>query len=459
MMRRWRYPNLRNGLVGAWCPSIDFSFSDRATNFAQNIAGYDYLDTLGSAKPARSLVDGKIALKFDGSSSKGYLYGLRPRSWAGPVSFSFWQNIDAGHTGSVFGVSSSTINPDSRINCHGCWTDNNIYFDYGSSTGNGRISAAYGNYLGKMTHVCLTSGGQLNTGRAIYINGVLVASSANSDYLSDQNDFAVGIWYNGSIAASYYHNGSVDDFSIYDRALSPAQIKQLSLRRGIAHETYRVPVVRGATVAGGINAVVSLTLDGVTGSAAAQVHVTAGVTATLDGAVATGAVVSPISAGVTATLDGASASSTAIAPIAGLVSATLDGVTGSATVTSGINTSVSATLDGVTNSGAITAAISAGVTATLEGVSVAGTVVVGSPPLSASVSATLDGVVAQSTTVSLISAGVTASLDGAIALSTVTALLAAGVTATLDGVTVSAIVGEPSAFNPAWAEDVSVLIA
>lgn len=189
-----------------------------------------------------------------------------------------------------------------------------------------------------------------------------------------------------------------------------------------------------------IEATLTATLDGVTGSAAASAPITGGVTASLDGVTGSATASAPIAAGVTAILDGVTASATAAGEISAEVTATLDGVTAIATASGAIVAGVTATLDGATANAAASAPITAGVTASLDGVTVAATAGTGDA-VSATLTATLDGVTASATASGAIAAGVTSTLDGVSVVSATSAAIAAGVTAQLDGVTVTATAG------------------
>jgi Concanavalin A-like lectin/glucanases superfamily len=229
--------NVRQNLYGAWCPSLDTGTGFFVKNFVKRYDGVSYLGSgnYPETLPQRVPSEGKMALSFDGTTSKGFVHATRTWDYQGPIAISFWQKVDAGHTGSVFGVTDTVNNPTNRFQCHGCWTDNNLYFDYGQYTTNGRVFVDYTSYLGKWTHVLLLSGGSDNTVRGIYLDGKPVASESGSGSCPTTGDFGIGMWYNFDVASSYFHQGLIDDFRIYT-GYEFADVSVLSKRRGIGLE-------------------------------------------------------------------------------------------------------------------------------------------------------------------------------------------------------------------------------
>lgn len=148
-------------------------------------------------------------------------------SWptGGPVTVAFWNNVATAQVqnSSAFSVG-NTDNPN-RFQAHAPWSDKNIYWDYGDIGANGRISTNYTAYLDKWTHVALVSGGAGGTFKAIYLDGVLAASATTSGgpaiALTGVN---IGRWPGSGLD----HKGLIDDFRIYNRMLSAAEIQALA---------------------------------------------------------------------------------------------------------------------------------------------------------------------------------------------------------------------------------------
>ena len=109
-----------------------------------------------------------------------------------------------------------------RFHTHAPWSDKRIYWDYGDFAA-GRIDTDYTAYLDKWTHVVLVSAGNGGAYKAIWLDGVEVATSNTSDGPDIAlSGLDIGGW------ASLGHPGLVDDFRIYDYVLTPAQITALA---------------------------------------------------------------------------------------------------------------------------------------------------------------------------------------------------------------------------------------
>jgi hypothetical protein len=107
-------------------------------------------------------------------------------------------------------------------------TNNNLEFIYWDTSGIGIIfvSAAAVVSAGVWQHIAVTFDGS----RAdLYVNNVLVASdtSISGTLQNRSNNMRIGHGYYGS-GSSYYFQGKIDDFRIYDRALSPAELLELT---------------------------------------------------------------------------------------------------------------------------------------------------------------------------------------------------------------------------------------
>lgn len=130
-------------------------------------------------------------------------------------------NTPGGTAGSVFSFGDEVDNAN-RVQAHIPWSDNNIYWDYGNVTA-GRLSASFTAYLNKTTHVALVSAGATGAYQAVYINGVLVSSKAESAAPST----ALTGGYIGRLLTNstpYYATGSIDGLWVYTKILPPSLI-------------------------------------------------------------------------------------------------------------------------------------------------------------------------------------------------------------------------------------------
>jgi hypothetical protein len=134
------------------------------------------------------------------------------------ITVAFWNNSFSSGSASAFGNEVS----DGRINCHGPWTGNTLYWDFSGQIGvDERASTDYTAYANKWTHVVLTAGATQD----IWFNGVRVASEAFTYGTAvDTTNFYLHTYKGG---ATFPHNGALTHFSIWPRQLSDAEVYAL----------------------------------------------------------------------------------------------------------------------------------------------------------------------------------------------------------------------------------------
>lgn len=162
------------------------------------------------------------ALSFNGSGGVVVdSYALNGRA----VTVEFWNYIDSAgvKTGSAFSVGRSD-DQENRLQSHAPWTDRNLYWDYGNMRTTGRLTTGYGPYLGRWTHVALVSNGLDQ--KAIYLNGEPVATAGTADMPHDLARLVIG-----GIPGSWYHNGMIDEFRIWNTPRTREEIKQDMYRK------------------------------------------------------------------------------------------------------------------------------------------------------------------------------------------------------------------------------------
>lgn len=136
----------------------------------------------------------------------------------GPITVEFWINSNGSYN-AVFSLGG--FNSSNRALAHVPAGDGNLYWDYGNFQGNGRISTPFTAYVNKWTHVALVSAGNGGSFKAIYLNGVLVASSttASSGPSVQLNGLTIGQW------LTYYTGGMIDEFRIWNKVLSSTEVQ------------------------------------------------------------------------------------------------------------------------------------------------------------------------------------------------------------------------------------------
>ncbi len=206
---------LTSGLVSYWT----FDGKD-TTDKAYDRVGGAHADFMNGPM---SRTMGKMGQAFNFNTSS-YL-DASTFSWpGGPVTVAFWNYVESVPVtaGSAFGLQGR--GSSSRFQSHSPWSDGSLYWDYGNIFGSGRLATSYSAYVGKWTHVVLTSGGGVG-GMGIYFNGELAASTGVSEDSGSGTGLDIGRNYENPVV--YNHLGKLDDFRIYNRVLSASEIKAL----------------------------------------------------------------------------------------------------------------------------------------------------------------------------------------------------------------------------------------
>lgn len=216
--RPWPDP-LDRGLVGEWR-------FDRDTGlFLPDYSGNDHNGTAQNNPPWIVTPYG-MAMDFQNASS--HHVEASSVSWpstGGPVTVELFTRVDdLTHAGGGFGMGDSYPGDTNRFQANITWSDGNLYWDYGSFVGNGRISTSLSGYQDIWVHIILVSQGNGGSYKAIYLDGVLKAEDTGA---SDGPDIALSTLRIGradSSMFSAYYEGPMALFRIYDRLLSAAEI-------------------------------------------------------------------------------------------------------------------------------------------------------------------------------------------------------------------------------------------
>jgi len=165
---------------------------------------------------------------FNGTGANVSVPGF---SWpvGGAVTIAYWNNVTTAQVQNSSAFTVGNMDNENRFHVHGPWGDKALYWDYGNINTNGRISTDYTGYLDKWTHVALVSEGIGGAFKAIYLDGVLKASATSSN---GPTAALTGLFIGGWPGASLNHRGLMDDFRIYDRVLTLAEIQMLASGAG-----------------------------------------------------------------------------------------------------------------------------------------------------------------------------------------------------------------------------------
>lgn len=217
-MPSYEYPSLRQGLLGAWCPSLSVPGS--------LIRGW----ALGNHAPIGGLASGVesgypcVSTKLGGSSSTN---GNISISGNAAVSLACFAKVDStGFTAicSVGAVNSagfglSVFGTAPRVDYYGSSFNS-------TASGNVFVTGQWFHFAGTKTP------GTHAAGTTMYVNGVLVPGTG----LSATPNFSGGKLFFGELGfnvGAYRGLVALDDVRVYNRALTQAEVSLLASRRGI----------------------------------------------------------------------------------------------------------------------------------------------------------------------------------------------------------------------------------
>lgn len=209
-----RYASLKQGLVGCWCPSARGSFGYRLPD----LSGYGNHGTLTNMDPGTDWVPsgGKLALDFDGSNDGVSVGSFNMNTLNNSNNcVSLWLNPTTTNTISrPFAVGEFGTGFALRFNFQ------NLEFTFGG-TAVLSVSMDNASYAGKWTHIL---GVADNSGARLFFNGVQVGT--RSDTVGITKTIGLGIGYRFGVNSDYF-TGQLDDVRIYNRALTPQEIRLL----------------------------------------------------------------------------------------------------------------------------------------------------------------------------------------------------------------------------------------
>lgn len=226
-----KYPELWKGCVGAWCPSLGPT-GDKLRDWSGFARHGDLINT------PSWVANDKYAIEFDGTSqyiAPQFTGGIGLLVGTGfERTLTAWMNINAiGARRAIFADWNASAIAESTILEIGA-TGKVVSFSRNPYiTPAGATTVA----TGKWVHVAVTISQQAIT---VYYQG-LADGSATIPGPSKANGTQIAIG-RGGLWNNLYFNGYLDDLRIYNRALSPQEIKLLSKRRGIAYELEPVDI-------------------------------------------------------------------------------------------------------------------------------------------------------------------------------------------------------------------------
>jgi len=223
MLNRQEYPSLRQGLVGAWCPSLGASGLSLIDRSGRGSRG-----TLVAPSSNTWTASGSgVALAFDGSTQ----YASLPFSatFGASATLAMWVKRDSETPSTL--ANSGIIETDSTQlrATHYPYTDGICYFAVFRLIANRVSFSPLASVARTKWHsVVVTTDG---TTYSVYQNGLVAYSgSAQSTVTISSPLLPAASNANGSLV---YFGGQMDDIRLYNRALTLAEVRLLASRRGI----------------------------------------------------------------------------------------------------------------------------------------------------------------------------------------------------------------------------------
>jgi len=214
-VQRIKASNLNRGLVGAWCPSV-------AGNglLLPDLSGYGNHGTLTNMNAADWVgTDRGRALDFDGSDDY--------------VNIPSWASSTLGSASFVISLWCKTVAPSDTFRIAGSRVFPNAGYILFQSGGTFRFLTDSGPADGALSidsGFSVTSGwhhlvgGRNNSNQVrIYVDGM----ERGVSYTESNSLTSSATLHIGGVDEQFHYSGQVDDIRIYNRALSPSEIKQL----------------------------------------------------------------------------------------------------------------------------------------------------------------------------------------------------------------------------------------
>ncbi len=218
--------------------NTQWNFNDpaNATTSVANVGGHTGSFIGGVSRSANALgvsgTAGDYALAMTGAgagsmmdaSSAGFMTAFNSLTGSQTMSVTFWQNLNAFSNSTALWAQSPTVGRG--FNVHAPWGDQNIYYDTAGCCGpTQRLSGPLGAAIGEWELITLVYD---NGNKSIYRGTTLINSGGGFAALAtDHTNFFVG---NESAAAILNPNGRYDNFTLWNGALTPAEITVLAVR-------------------------------------------------------------------------------------------------------------------------------------------------------------------------------------------------------------------------------------
>ena len=230
MATRTEHSSLRQGLVGAWCPSLGASNLSLIDRSGRNNHGT--LTNMGGQDNWRASGSG-VALNFDGTNDYVQLGDFSRLSIVNELTVSAWVrpvNLAVNRLRVIDSLASTNwFNIALKCGTNTPFSDVSFFLATSAATFAETTTVTGLFAAGNWVHLAATwKAGQAST---VYVNGLAAATVTAT---TGSQAYQVGtVRLGASTPNNLYTNGLQDDTRIYSRALTLAEIRLLASRRGI----------------------------------------------------------------------------------------------------------------------------------------------------------------------------------------------------------------------------------
>ena len=239
------------GLIGYW------NFDESGGNVAVDASGQGATGAIQGVPTRVAGARGGTALDFNGSNNQVSVASAASifASVNTQATVAFWQFGAADQPLSRTIFSAKGSGGQRFLQSHLPWDNSNVYWDAGNSSGYDRINrgAAPSEFRGQWNHWAFVKNATTGV-MEIHLNGALWHSGTGRTLtMAGVTQFAIG----SEIGGNYYH-GQMDEFAVWNQALTPTQILDL-YNRGVTFSptTMATSLVNssGVLAPGGIGAI------------------------------------------------------------------------------------------------------------------------------------------------------------------------------------------------------------
>jgi hypothetical protein len=216
-MLTYEHQSLRQGLVGAWCPSLGASGrllidrSGRGINPEWTGTGFSYSSAGVSMSAASNFAASALPVLFDFDTTSTF-------------SFSAWINYSGAVEKTI-----GTFGPFEFL----IGGDNSFRVGFGPVFPSNYLRPACAVTAGVTSHLAVVyTGTKTVAGTQFFVNGTRV-TSVGIDSLSAATVFGSGVRFFNRAGNTNQFTGTADDLRFYNRALTLSEIRLLASRRGI----------------------------------------------------------------------------------------------------------------------------------------------------------------------------------------------------------------------------------